>query len=48
MSSCRYHRYGDDDGRCQAREFGAGDILTRPVDFDHLMAQLRQLPSAGT
>ena len=36
--------YGDDGRRRQAAEYGAADFLTKPVDFEHLKAQLRQLP----
>ena len=39
--------YGDDDRRRRARELGAFEILPGPVDFDHLKAQLRQLPAAA-
>ena len=35
---------GDDDRRRRARELGAFEVLPKPVDFDHLKAQLRQLP----
>jgi CheY-like chemotaxis protein len=38
--------YGDDERRRQASEDGAAALFTKPVDFDHLKAQLRQLPSA--
>ena len=38
--------YGDDDRRHQARELGASEFITKPVDFRHLKAQLRQLPGA--
>src|SRR6266446_4936373 len=38
--------YGDDERRRRAAEHGAADFLTKPVDFDHLKAQLREL-SAG-
>ena len=38
--------YGDDERRRRAGELGAADFLTKPVDFDQLKAQLRQLPSA--
>ena len=38
--------YGDDDRRRRARELGAFEFLPKPVDFDHLKAQLRQLPDA--
>ena len=36
--------YGDDDRRHRARELGACEFITKPVDFDQLKAQLRQLP----
>jgi CheY-like chemotaxis protein len=36
--------YGDDDRRRRAAEYGAADFLAKPVDFEHLKAQLRQLP----
>ena len=39
--------YGDNDRRCRARELGALDFIPKPVDFDHLKAQLRQLPDAA-
>jgi CheY-like chemotaxis protein len=38
--------YGDDERRRRARELGAAEFITKPVDFDHLKEQLRQLPSA--
>ena len=38
--------YGDDERRRQAWENGAAEFFTKPVDFDHLEAQLRQLPCA--
>ena len=38
--------YGDDDRRRRAAEHGAAEFLTKPVDFDHLKAQLNQLPPA--
>ena len=38
--------YGDDDRRRRARELGAFEFLPKPVDFDQLKAQLRQLPAA--
>jgi CheY-like chemotaxis protein len=40
--------YGDDERRRRAAEYGAAEFITKPVDFDHLKAQLRQLPSAST
>ena len=39
--------YGDDERRRHARELGAFDFVTKPVDFGHLKAQLRQLPGAA-
>ena len=30
----------------EAMEYGAAEFLTKPVDFEYLKAQLRQLPSA--
>jgi CheY-like chemotaxis protein len=38
--------YGDDERRRCARELGASEFITKPVDFDQLKAQLRQLPAA--
>jgi CheY-like chemotaxis protein len=38
--------YGDDERRRRAAEQGAAEFITKPVDFDHLKAQLRAL-SAG-
>jgi len=38
--------YGDDERRRQASENGAAEFFTKPVDFDHLEAQLRRLPCA--
>jgi two-component system, response regulator, stage 0 sporulation protein F len=38
--------YGDDERRRRAAELGASEFLTKPVDFDLLKQQLRQLPSA--
>jgi DNA-binding response OmpR family regulator len=38
--------YGDDERR-RAGELGAAESLTKPVDFDWLKAQLRQLPAAA-
>ncbi len=37
--------YGDDERRRRAGELGAAEFLTKPVDFDHLKARLRQLPA---
>src|SRR5438874_8991537 len=39
--------YGDEERRRRAGELGAADFLTKPVDFDRLKAQLRQLPTAA-
>jgi len=39
--------YGDDERRRRARELGAAEFLTKPVDFDRLKEQLRQLPTAA-
>src|SRR5215210_6464601 len=38
--------YGDDERRRRASELGAFEFLTKPVDFDKLKSQLRELPSA--
>ena len=38
--------YGDDERR-RAGELGAAEFLTKPVDFDRLKAQLRQLSAAA-
>jgi DNA-binding response OmpR family regulator len=39
--------YGDDERRCRADDLGAADFLSKPVDFDRLKAQLRQLLTAA-
>lgn len=39
--------YGDDERRRIAAELGAFEFITKPVDFDKLKAQLRQLPAAA-
>jgi CheY-like chemotaxis protein len=39
--------YGDDERRRQATEGGAVEFVTKPVDFEMLKQQLRQLPSAA-
>ena len=39
--------YGDDERRRRADELGALEFITKPVDFDRLKQQLRQLPSAS-
>jgi CheY-like chemotaxis protein len=39
--------YGDEERRGQARERGAAEFITKPVDFDLLKTQLQHLgPSA--
>jgi len=40
--------YGDDERRRRAAEHGAAEFLSKPVDFDLLKAQLRQLPGTGS
>jgi CheY-like chemotaxis protein len=37
--------YGDDERRRRAHELGAFEFITKPVDFDRLKEQLRQLPA---
>ena len=39
--------YGDDERRRRAQEYGAREFVTKPVDFDKLKEQLRQLPEAS-
>jgi two-component system, response regulator, stage 0 sporulation protein F len=39
--------YGDDERRRRASEYGAAEFITKPVDFDLLKQQLRQLPSGA-
>jgi len=39
--------YGDDERRRRANELGAFELITKPVDFEQLKAQLRQLPAAA-
>jgi CheY-like chemotaxis protein len=39
--------YGDDERRRRAAELGALEFITKPVDFDQLKEQLRQLPTAA-
>src|SRR5207248_8652321 len=39
--------YGDEERRRRADELGAVEFVTKPVDFDLLKEQLRQLPSAS-
>ena len=38
--------YGDEERRRRASDYGASDFLSKPVDFDLLKEQLRQLPTA--
>jgi CheY-like chemotaxis protein len=38
--------YGDDERRRRAAEYGAFEFVTKPVNFDTLKEQLRQLPEA--
>lgn len=39
--------YGDDERRRMASELRAFEFISKPVDFDKLKAQLRELPSAA-
>ena len=39
--------YGDDERRRRADQYGALEFITKPVDFDLLKEQLRQLPSGA-
>jgi CheY-like chemotaxis protein len=39
--------YGDDERRRRAAEHGAAEFITKPVDFEQLKVQLRQLPAAA-
>jgi CheY-like chemotaxis protein len=39
--------YGDEERRRLAAEFGAAEFISKPVDFDFLKQQLRQLPTAA-
>ena len=36
--------YGDDERRRLAEQYGATEFITKPVDFDLLKGQLRELP----
>ena len=38
--------YGDDERRRRAKELGAVEFLSKPMDFDRLRVRLRQLPNA--
>ena len=39
--------YGDNERRKRAAEHGSAEFITKPVDFDQLKTQLRNLPSAA-
>jgi CheY-like chemotaxis protein len=39
--------FGGEERRRLAAQHGAAEFLTKPVDFDQLKAQLRQLPAAA-
>jgi CheY-like chemotaxis protein len=39
--------YGDEDRPRLAAECGAAEFITKPVDFDFVKEQLRQLPTAA-
>ena len=39
--------YGDDERRRRVSDLGAFEFLTKPVDFDYLKTQLRQLSTAA-
>jgi CheY-like chemotaxis protein len=39
--------YGEDERRRLAEELGAIEFITKPVDFDLLKSQLRQLSNAA-
>jgi two-component system, response regulator, stage 0 sporulation protein F len=39
--------YGDDERRRRARELGAVDFLSKPIDFELLKEQLGRLPDAA-
>ena len=39
--------YGDDERRRMAEEYGAAEFIAKPVDFDLLKAELRELPNAA-
>ena len=41
------HQLMTDERRRRAGELGAAEFLTKPVDFDRLKAQLRELPAAA-
>jgi len=39
--------YGDDERRRRAGEYGAVEFITKPVDFNFLRTQLRDLSDAA-
>ena len=39
--------YGDDERRRLAGEYGAAEFITKPVDFDLVKTQLRDLSDAA-
>jgi CheY-like chemotaxis protein len=39
--------YGDDERRRLAEELGAAEFITKPIDFDLLKTQLRQLSNVA-
>ncbi len=39
--------YGDDERRRLAEEYGAGEFITKSVDFELLKAHLRELPNTA-
>jgi two-component system, response regulator, stage 0 sporulation protein F len=39
--------YGDNERRRRAADHGASEFITKPVDFDQLKAQLRNLSTAA-
>jgi DNA-binding NtrC family response regulator len=39
--------YGDEERRRLASEYGAAEFITKPVDFDFLKTQLRDLSDAA-
>ena len=39
--------YGDDERHRRASDLGAREFLAKPVDFEFLKVQLRQLPSTA-
>jgi len=39
--------YADDERRRRAADYGASEFITKPVDFDILKEQLRQLSAAA-